>query len=113
MDGASSQMFPHTTPISADFPVHCGEIIPRVSASEWKTVPSVSWTASAAQGNISSKYASYIRYLFCGEHETRFQVSLQGYGTGGAARPARNHRRTSAGSRRLSVPRWQGWGCLA
>jgi hypothetical protein len=79
-----------------DFPVHGGEIIPSVSESEWKTVLSVHWTASGVQGNISPKYASYIRYLFWSEHETRFRVSFHCYGTGDAARPARNHRRTSA-----------------
>jgi hypothetical protein len=97
-------MFPHTTSIDADFPVHGGEIIPRVSGSAWEAVPSVRWTVSGVQGNISPKYASCIRYLFCGEYETRFQVSLHYYGTGGSTRPARNHYHTSAGWRRLSVP---------
>src|SRR5215831_13187083 len=34
MNRPSSQMFPYTTPVSADFPVHCGEIIPRVSGRQ-------------------------------------------------------------------------------
>src|SRR5215813_12611391 len=34
MDRPSSQMFPHTTPVRAVFPVHCGEIIPRVSGRQ-------------------------------------------------------------------------------
>src|SRR2546428_7896045 len=38
MDRPSSQMFPYTTPVSADFPVQCGEIIPRVSGRQCRVL---------------------------------------------------------------------------